>query len=412
VSEPRFLASSLADWLRADRDLVTERWLERISARVTIEPNGIFPSQDLLDHVPRLVQGVADYIEHPEDVGGLDTLVIAKARELGVLRHTQGFDAYEILKEFEIFGNVIFTHLAERLRASDEPSSREALLECTQRIFRAVTAIQQATTAQFLELAAARTHEREDRLRGFNRLVSHELKNRVHAIIGAHAMLREPFIVGTEHDRFMGIIGRNAEGLQITLAQLLDLSRLESDVRQHKNVLVGQAVAESVRQLREAAQAAGVTVHLHEPVPQVEVNAAVVELCLANYLSNAIKYADPTRTDRRADILVRLDPDAAPWHPDPTNDQVISQPSPPGMLVVEVRDNGLGIPNTAADRLFERFFRAHTTMAPRVSGSGLGLNIVRETVHAMGGDVWAAPNKPAGSIFGFSLPCRRTEDGA
>jgi signal transduction histidine kinase len=45
-----------------------------------------------------------------------------------------------------------------------------------------------------------------------------------------------------------------------------------------------------------------------------------------------------------------------------------------------------------------------------VTGTGLGLSIVRETMQALGGDAWAAPNHPTGSVFGLTLPCRRTAD--
>lgn len=405
----RPLPQLLANRLRADRDELTIRWLERIAERVTITPNGIFPSQDLLDHVPRLIVGVADYIDDPRDEVATDAPVIAKARELGALRHKQGFDAYEILKEFEIFGDVVFEYLTRVIETVDTPCTRGELLRCMHRIVQAIAVIQQATTVQFLELSAVRTREREDRLRGFNRLVSHELKNTVHAIIGAHAMLREPFIVGDERERFMGIIGRNAQALQATLANLLDLSRIEGDARQHKNILVASAIAEAARQLRDAASAAGVTVLLREPFPDIEVNAAVVELCLTNYLSNAIKYSDPAKSDRYIEIVAYVNPIATP--PAAESDPALaSEPSPPGMLAIEVRDNGLGIPEADAPRVFERFFRAHVYSAPGVPGTGLGLNIVRETVHAIGGEVWAKPNHPSGAIFGIALPCRRAED--
>lgn len=413
VPTHRPLAELLADQLRADRDALTTRWLERIATRVTVAPNRIFPSQDLLDHVPRLITGVADYIEHPDEDVGTDMPVISKARELGALRHQQGFDAYEILKEFEIFGNVVFAHVTHIIETIDVPCTRGELMRCMHRIFQAIVAIQQATTSQFLELSAVRTREREDRLRGFNRLVSHELKNTVHAIIGAHAMLQESFIVGAERDRFMDIIGRNAQALQVTLANLLNLSRIESDVRQHKNILVDGAVAEVVRQLRDAASAAGVKVVLHRPFPEIEVNAAVVELCLTNYLSNAIKYSDPAKPERVAEISAWIDADAVPAAArSETTGEREAAPSPPGMLIIEVRDNGLGVPESAAARMFERFFRAHTHMAPNISGTGLGLNLVRETVQAIGGDAWAKANHPSGTVFGISIPCRRAEDRA
>ncbi len=398
------LASIMAERLRANRDELTTRWLERIASHVTTDPNRLFPTDDLLDHVPLLIGGVADYIEDPHEEVGADMPVIAKARELGALRHAQGFDAYQILKEFEIFGSILFTYLSRTVEAIEEPCTRSELLQCLHRLFRAVAVIQQATTTQFLELSAVRTHEREDRLRGFNRLVSHELKNTVHAIVGAYAMLREPFIVGDERERFMSIIGRNADALQTTLANLLDLSRLESDSRHHKNVLLSHAAHEAVRRLREGAQVAGVTVLIREPLPAVEVNAAAIELCFINYLSNAIKYADPAASHRWVEIVARIERSASMAVSDSGEDAArVLDASAPCTLVIEVRDNGLGVPTEARTRLFQRFFRAHTTTDYGVAGTGLGLSIVREMVQTLGGEVWMEPNHPSGSIFGIDF---------
>src|SRR5438093_1269783 len=59
-------------------------------------------------------------------------------------------------------------------------------------------------------------------------------------------------------------------------------------------------------------------------------------------------------------------------------------------LIVEVRDNGIGVPSEARDKLFDRFFRAlKGDAAVEVEGTGLGLSIVRETVEMLGGRAWA-----------------------
>ena len=58
------LAKGLADRMRASSEDLTHRWLDRISARVRLDPNRIFPTDALLDHVPMLILGIADYIEN------------------------------------------------------------------------------------------------------------------------------------------------------------------------------------------------------------------------------------------------------------------------------------------------------------------------------------------------------------
>jgi signal transduction histidine kinase len=78
-------------------------------------------------------------------------------------------------------------------------------------------------------------------------------------------------------------------------------------------------------------------------------------------------------------------------------------------VVVEVVDNGVGVPAEARSRLFQRFFRAHEASMPHVEGTGLGLSIIRDTVGGLGGRAWAE-FPPKGSVFAFSLPSRREAD--
>ena len=388
------LASVLAARLRAEREDLTRRWLDRIAARVSIDANRVFPTADLLDHVPLLIDGIAAYIENPAEGIAGDVPVIGKATELGELRHQQGFDAYEIFKEYEILGGVLFSFLARIVDGIDQPCTRSELLNCGHRLFHAVTLIQQVTTMHFLRRTNEQVREREERLRGFNRMVSHELKTRVGAVKGAHALLEESWLDPDQRERFLHMIGENVEGIEAMLGNLLVLSRLENRVQQHRHVRLPQAVAEVVRQLREMARANGVAVKLVGDLPDVEVDAAAIELSLTNYISNAIKYADPQKLTRSVDIRGRVE------RPDDMNGDT---------LVVEVRDNGLGIPAEAFEKLFQRFFRAHDQTITGIEGTGLGLSIVRETVEAMGGRAWAEPGIEGGSVFGFAIPCRRGE---
>ncbi len=390
------VAVTLAHQMRNAKDELTLGWLERIAARVNIDRNRIFPTDALLDHVPLLIVGIADYMENPTEDIASDMPVVAKAMELGALRHSQGFDAYEILKEYELLGGVLFTFATRALEGAAEPCSRGELFSCAHRLFRAVELIQQVTTVHFLRMAAEGVKEREERLRGFNRMVSHELKNRVGAITGAHALLTEPWVEEAQRVTFLAMVGENAEGIRALLDNLVTLSRMDADGRQSRHVELPRAAAEATRQLREFARARGVTVHLAEDLPAVEINAPAVELCLSNYISNAIKYSDPAKADRwvLVEAEVRVDPES------PESSEI----------EVRVRDNGLGIPADSAPRLFQRFYRAHEQIAAAVEGTGLGLSIVRETVEGLGGRAWAEQNQDGGSTFAFSLPSRRSSD--
>jgi signal transduction histidine kinase len=385
------MAAALAVRLRESKRDLTSLWLERISARVSIDPNRVFPTDELLDHVPLLIDGIADYVENPAAEISVDMVVVAKAMELGALRHKQGFDAYEILKEYEILGGILFHFFSNIAGEIDEPCDRRQLMACAGRLFRSVTIIQQATMTHFLLLADQRIAEREGRLRAFNRVLSHEIKNRVGAIIGASAILEEgDSMPAAERSTMLAMIGRNARDMRATVDNVLVMSQMEKhNVRQHRHVRLPEAAKEAVRQVREAAQAAGVNVRVDPDIADVEVNASVVELCIANYLSNAIKYADPNKAERFAAISATVEPSR----------------SGETQVVIRVRDNGLKVPAEKRDRLFEEFFRAHETVTD-AEGTGLGLSIVREAAQSQGGRAWVE-HLDDGSSFALALPLRR-----
>jgi signal transduction histidine kinase len=391
LTEPCPLAGPLAARLRAARSEITGRWLERLTSRVSVPPERVFPTDDLLDHMPLLVAGIADYLEDPARVVAADSLILHHARELGALRHTQGFSEYEILKEFEIFGAIIFSFVGRAAEELEPPGSRTDLMACMQRLFRAVSLLQQATTARFLELARTQVREREERLRAFNRALTHEMRNRIGAALGAGQLLQLHGLDGEDRERLANVVVRNAEGMRLVLENLLELSRLDPETRRERHVRLPAAAAEVARQLREASAAARVEIRIAPDLPDVEVAAAAVELALANLVSNAIKYADPAKAQRWVEIGAL-----------PGSDVV-------GELVVTVRDNGVGIPDAARARLFERFFRAHEASLPAVEGTGLGLSLVREAVEGIGGRVWAEPSGD-GSLFALAIPCRRSMD--
>jgi len=389
------LAAVLARQVREGREELTRRWLERISARVDLDPNRVFPTDELLDHVPLLMDRIADYLENPADEISADAPLVGKALELGELRWWQGFDAHQIHKEYEILGGVLFQFLMRGVDDIQEPCTRAELLACAHRLFRAVAVIQQLTTEQYLRLAAEAVREREERLRGFNRMVTHELKNRISSVLGAGQLLEDPDISAdpVRRARFAAMVTQNADAMQEVLQNLLELSRTDIDARRQRHVPLSRAAAEVSRQLREMARAGGVTVRIEE-LPEVEVSAGAVELCLTNYLSNAIKYADPAKAERW--VCIRAEVRAAGSGCE---------------LVVMVEDNGLGVPEAARGQLFSRFYRAHRTVTG-VEGTGLGLSIVRETVEGLGGRAWAEFGGVEGSRFLLSLPCRRARDQA
>ena len=132
---PYELASILSDRLRVAKQELVTQWLNRITERVTIESGKVFPTHDLLNHVPLLVEGIAAFLKRPEREIDSKAPVVAKAMELGALRHAQGFDAYEILKEYEMLAEILFSFLRDTSDSIDGDFTRRDFLICWERLF-------------------------------------------------------------------------------------------------------------------------------------------------------------------------------------------------------------------------------------------------------------------------------------
>ena len=392
---PVELAATLSDSLRSAKQELVTQWLGRISARVAISTKRVFPTHELLNHVPLLIEGIAGYLKRPERDIDSKAPVVAKAMELGALRHDQGFDAYELLKEYEMLGEIIFDFLTETAEQIPEDIPRGHFLACWQRVSQAIELIRQATMSHFLRLSSAQINERENRLRKFNRAIAHELKNNVNAIGAASAMLAETWTNEANRKEFEAIIAKNADGLKRVLANLESLSRTQADARHCRHVLLPEAANEAVRELQEAARAKGVDVRVADDLPGIEVDAATVELCLMNYVSNGIKYSDGTKGERWVTIQAALE------GPNTERDREV---------VIRVCDNGIGVPADKREQLFQEFYRAHGETVTDADGSGLGLSIVRDMVESIGGRAWAEFPEAVGSVFAFSIPARRRDD--
>jgi two-component system, OmpR family, phosphate regulon sensor histidine kinase PhoR len=235
--------------------------------------------------------------------------------------------------------------------------------------------------------------EAEQQRRDFVANVSHEMRSPLTVLLGFIETLRGPARDdAAAREQFLGIMEREALRMSRLVADLLSLSRVESDekIRPRTQVSVAEVLSATLAALRPQIEAARLTVHLDaaaaaDPLPGDRDQLVQV---FHNLVENAIKYGG---TGGRIDLTAqRLD-------------------SVPGMvgpvLKVCVTDHGEGIDPIHLPRLTERFYRVDGHRSREMGGTGLGLAIVKHIIARHRGRLSIRSARGAGSTFTVLLPC-------
>ncbi len=377
----------IAQQIRAAHRDIAERWLHRLEAILPVETSEIFPSAEILDHIPALIHEIADHVGVASSDGLVaNTTAFAKARELGDLRFAQKASVHQLLREYRILGAVLGAFVHEQFAQLVPTAPPADAIAVMNRLSEAVFILLQTTVDTFVRRYTERIEEQTERLEGFNRMVSHELRQPLSSVLYAVELLRGPATADPEkRAHVMDIADRNARRLAHLLGMLGALARPETDNPQLQSVDLSKIVHEVLRQLRDLAQSRGVALRATVGERALTVDVSRLELVLINLVSNAIKYSDASKPEPFVEISLG---------------EALDQ------CTLRVSDNGLGIAEADRPGIFRKFFRAHAAKdeALGTDGLGLGLAIAAECVKAMGGTIDFASSEGIGSTFVITLP--------
>jgi signal transduction histidine kinase len=388
-------AGILSQRVAEEQMALAGRWLDQLKALLPVATNDIFPSQQLLDHIPVLIGEIAAYLRAPADEEiAANAAVIDKARELGLLRHRQQASVHQLLREYDILGQLLETFVAEETeRLALTPSAAECF-ETLRRVTHAVRTLMRTTVDTFVLEYTSALEERNERIGAFNRMASHEMRSPIGTLLFASAALNID-TVRSDPARLAKVaatIKTNTERLSWLVTNLQRLARLDDrlDAPNQQHVELGTIAMEVGRQLAEMAAARGVAIDCDPRLPTLYGDPAQVELVLMNLVSNAIKYSDPSKA--RSFVAIADS----------------GETSSDGSVTICIRDNGIGIPEADQSAIFDRFFRAHAHRDHElgVSGTGLGLAIATECLTALGGSIRCESVVGEGTTFFVTLPAR------
>jgi two-component system sensor histidine kinase KdpD len=235
------------------------------------------------------------------------------------------------------------------------------------------------------DLDRAKRAAETDRLRSaLLTSISHDLKTPLAAVLGAAGTLRSLSDVLDQHAKsdLVATIIDEAERLNRFIANLLDMTRLESGAVVPNAALhdLGEVVGSALERASKILVGHRVEIDLAKDLPMVKIDPVLFEQVLFNLLDNAAKYAPGGTT-------VRIQS----WRDG-------------NSVVLQVLDEGEGVPPTDLEEIFDKFYRVQKADQVR-AGTGLGLAISRGFVEAMHGTITAANRTDrSGAVFTITLP--------
>lgn len=225
--------------------------------------------------------------------------------------------------------------------------------------------------------------------------VSHDLRTPLASITGAASTLQHadgsPLEPATREALLRTIVLESSR-LNDIIGNLVFATRLDAGAIAFRRewTTVEEIVGVGLSRHREALAGRPLRMHLASDLPLIRVDNSVLPQVIHNLVENALRYTPPGTA-----IAIGA------WTSE-------------AQVVVRIADEGPGLAEDEASKVFERFFRGRAAKAPsgdagHGAGMGLGLTICEGIIRAHAGRIWAEPNTPTGVAFMFSLPIERPQ---
>lgn len=221
--------------------------------------------------------------------------------------------------------------------------------------------------------------------------MSHEIQNQMKGVIGILQLL-EYTKLNEEQKEYTTILDSSVKNLLTIISDILDFTRMESGITELENTpfdlpsLMKELI--SISSSSSSLNNNIVKLHISHDVPTYILTDRIrLSQILLNLLSNAVKFTKSGTIDLHVSLKEKRESKI--------------------VLGFEVRDTGVGIPNSRIDTIFEMYTRGEISSSRVYKGTGLGLAISKRLVEMMGGSIFVRSEEGKGTSFTFTI---QTED--
>jgi two-component system phosphate regulon sensor histidine kinase PhoR len=216
----------------------------------------------------------------------------------------------------------------------------------------------------------------------FVHTVSHDLRSPLTSVLGYTELVGRVGPLNEQQNEFLDRIRSSVKNITTLVDELLDLSRIESGFDTRREIIHLENILNFTLDTLEGqfkVKELTVKLDVDEKLPELRGNPIRLRQLMDNLLGNAAKYSP-----KGGDISVSLHAED-------------------NQIILRVADQGVGIPQSERERIFEKFYRA-SNVPGNVVGTGLGLAIVKSIVDSHQGRIWVESTKGKGSTFFVVLP--------
>lgn len=227
-------------------------------------------------------------------------------------------------------------------------------------------------------------HKLDNMRKEFVANVSHELKTPITTIKSYTETLMDDGIDKETEKMFLTVIDNECDRMARLVKDLLQLSNLDykKTVWKKEEVSINRLLEDILLKLEFAFKNKGhkLEVNIEENLPSIVIDKDGIEQVILNIISNAIKY-----TEDRGTIQVSLAGEN-------------------NFINIEVKDNGIGIPEEDQKRIFERFYRVEKGRSRELGGTGLGLSIAKQIMEVYQGEIILNSKFGEGTTVTIKIP--------